>query len=107
MEIEVLEILIFGIFSLSVSVASNVPLLSTSELLRGISDIPHFVLFYNENEKDDLEYKVRLPKLNDILERLAPDFNNEEPQKIAISKVDCAAEAEFCSGTCYELVPNL
>ena len=35
----------------SVIGASNVPLLSTSELLKGISDIPHFVMFYKDENK--------------------------------------------------------
>ena len=32
--------------SLSISTASNLPLLNTSTLLKGISDVPHFILFF-------------------------------------------------------------
>ena len=32
--------------SLSISTASNVPLLNTSTLLKGITDVPHFILFF-------------------------------------------------------------
>ena len=37
--------------SLTVSGASEIPLLSTSALLKGIIEIPHFVLFSNSAEK--------------------------------------------------------
>ena len=43
--------------------------------------------------------RMRERKLNDIWEQLAQVFNNQRPQKIAIVKVDCATEAELCSGT--------
>ena len=40
-----------NVVSLSVAGASNVPLLSTSELLKGILSIPHLVMFYKEEQK--------------------------------------------------------
>ena len=45
------QILALIVVSLSISTASNLPLLNTSTLLKGISDIPHFILFF-KGEKE-------------------------------------------------------
>ena len=44
------RILMLSCIFLFLSGASDVPLLSTSELLKGILEIPHFVMFYNEED---------------------------------------------------------
>ena len=46
------NILALLICSLSVSGASNVPLVSTLALLNGISDTPYFVLLYDSASKE-------------------------------------------------------
>ena len=40
-----------SIVFLSVTEASDVPLLSTSELLKGIISMPHLVMFYKEEQE--------------------------------------------------------
>ena len=48
-----MQVLTFLIVSLPSSFASAVPLLSTSELLKRIADIPHFVYFYEGQKIPD------------------------------------------------------
>ena len=50
-------------FSISVSGASNVPVLSESALFEGISDIPHLVFFYKKHKIPKIDRNGRLVDL--------------------------------------------
>ena len=42
----ILRVLALILVSLATTKAANVPLMTTAALLKGVSDIPHFVWFY-------------------------------------------------------------